>query len=414
LNLVNLSLFALGLALFLYMTGIFVFGVTVMGKRWSKRDAATHEQRWGRRALRITITAFVLHVVYFILRWISAGHIPNSNMFEYLVMLSGLITIAFLILYAIYRTPVLGMFGLPVTVVILVYASVFPWESSPLIPQLQSNLLIIHVTTAALGEAFFAIGFAAGFIHLVRTVNYAGTAKIDRREQRGLELIFWVILVFVGFVLATFLFKGVGYQAEFNYPMEENGEVVTKQVAYTLPPVVGPHEYEKITMDSFLGTSEPWTEAPGWMKGINSASKLNTVIWSLLTGTVLYWLVRLVLRRRLGAVVQPATKDLDPELLDEISYRSIAIGFPIFTLGALIFAMIWAQIAWSRFWGWDPKEVWALITWLFYSYYLHIRLSKGWMGKPSSWLAVVGFIIVMFTLIGVNLIIAGLHAYAGV
>jgi cytochrome c-type biogenesis protein CcsB len=105
---------------------------------------------------------------------------------------------------------------------------------------------------------------------------------------------------------------------------------------------------------------------------------------------------------------------IDPDDLDEISYRAIAIGFPVFTLGALIFAMIWAQIAWSRFWGWDPKEVWALITWLFYSAYLHLRLSRGWQGTRSAWLAVVGFIIVLFTLIGVNLVIAGLHSYAGV
>lgn len=409
-----MSLLSLGLALVFYMLGTISYGITVMGRRWSKFDADTHSKKWGRRSLILTFVALGLHVLYFTLRWISAGHIPNSNMFEYLVLLAGLITIAFLILYAIYRTPVLGMFALPVTVVVLVYASVYPWESSPLIPQLQSYLLIIHVSLAALGEAFFAIGFAAGLVHLVRTVNYAGTGKKDRWEQRGLELVFWVILVFIGFVLITFLFKGFGYQAEFNYPMEESGKVVTKSASYTLPPIVGPHDYEQISMDAFLGTTKPWTEAPGWLKGINSASKLNTIIWSLFSGTVLYWLVRLIIRRKLGAAVQPATKDLDPELLDEISYRSIAIGFPIFTLGALIFAMIWAQIAWSRFWGWDPKEVWALITWLFYSYYLHIRLSKGWMGKPSSWLAVVGFIVVMFTLIGVNLIIAGLHAYAGV
>jgi cytochrome c-type biogenesis protein CcsB len=105
---------------------------------------------------------------------------------------------------------------------------------------------------------------------------------------------------------------------------------------------------------------------------------------------------------------------MDPEDLDEIGYRAIAIGYPIFTLGALIFAMIWASEAWGRFWGWDPKEVWALITWLFYAAFLHLRLSRGWQGKKSAWLSVIGFLIVMFTLVGVNLVIAGLHSYAGV
>src|SRR5690606_21186986 len=136
--------------------------------------------------------------------------------------------------------------------------------------------------------------------------------------------------------------------------------------------------------------------------------------WSVIFGLLLYGITRLILRKHLGAAIHPMLKDIDPEDLDEISYRAIAIGFPIFTLGALIFAMIWAHIAWNRFWGWDPKEVWALITWLFYSVYLHLRLGRGWQGNRSAWLAVIGFIVVMFTLIGVNLIIAGLHSYAGV
>ena len=100
------------------------------------------------------------------------------------------------------------------------------------------------------------------------------------------------------------------------------------------------------------------------------------------------------------------------DFVDEISYRSVIIGFPVFTLGGLIFAMIWAQIAWSRPWGWDPKEVWALVTWLFYAAFLHLRLSKGWHGEKSAWLAVVGFAIIMFNLVAVNLVIAGLHSYA--
>ena len=111
---------------------------------------------------------------------------------------------------------------------------------------------------------------------------------------------------------------------------------------------------------------EPLIEVPA----IVNAKKLNTVIWSLGAGIILYGLLRLILRKRLAAVFQPIVKNVNIDLVDEISYRSVLIGFPIFTLGALIFAMIWAQIAWTRFWGWDPKEVWALITWLFYAAFL--------------------------------------------
>jgi cytochrome c-type biogenesis protein CcsB len=181
-----------------------------------------------------------------------------------------------------------------------------------------------------------------------------------------------------------------------------------------LPPIVQPHGATVVQMDSFLGITKPLFEAPSWMNGASAGRKLNTMIWSLLLGALLYGLLRVILRKPLGAAISPILKGMDAEDLDEISYRAIAIGYPIFTLGALIFAMIWAQEAWGRFWGWDPKEVWALITFLFYAVFLHLRLSKGWQGKKSAWLSVIGFIVVMFTLVGVNLVIAGLHSYAGV
>ncbi len=117
-------------------------------------------------------------------------------------------------------------------------------------------------------------------------------------------------------------------------------------------------------------------------------------------------------QKKLSLWLQKYVNSVNLDLMDEIGYRSVLIGFPVFTLGGLIFAMIWAQIAWSRFWGWDPKEVWALITFLFYAAFLHFRLSRGWHGEKSAWLAVIGFIIIMFNLVAVNLIIAGLHSYA--
>jgi cytochrome c-type biogenesis protein CcsB len=98
--------------------------------------------------------------------------------------------------------------------------------------------------------------------------------------------------------------------------------------------------------------------------------------------------------------------------LDEISYKAIAIGFPFFTLGAMIFGMVWAQHAWGRYWGWDPKEVWSLITWLFYALYLHARVTWGWRDHKTAWLAVFGFVAAIFTWFGVNYLLSGLHSYA--
>jgi cytochrome c-type biogenesis protein CcsB len=144
-----------------------------------------------------------------------------------------------------------------------------------------------------------------------------------------------------------------------------------------------------------------------------NAKKLNTVIWSFVGGILLYGIIRLIIRKRIAAALQPFVKNIKLDFVDEISYRSVLIGFPVFTLGALIFAMIWAQLAWTKFWSWDPKEDWALITFLFYAAFLHLRMSKGWHGEKSAWLAVIGFVIIMFNLVAVNLVIAGLHSYAG-
>jgi cytochrome c-type biogenesis protein CcsB len=103
---------------------------------------------------------------------------------------------------------------------------------------------------------------------------------------------------------------------------------------------------------------------------------------------------------------------LSTDMLDEITYKSIAIGFPMFTVGGLLLGLIWAKGAWGRYWGWDPKETWSLITWLVYAIYLHARMIAGWRGKRLAVLAVVGFIAVIVTYLGVNLIIKiGLHAY---
>jgi ABC-type transport system involved in cytochrome c biogenesis permease subunit len=97
--------------------------------------------------------------------------------------------------------------------------------------------------------------------------------------------------------------------------------------------------------------------------------------------------------------------------MDRLVATSIGIGYPIFTAGALIFGAIWAQTAWGSWWSWDPKETWALITWLLYTAYLHTRLSKKLRGRTSAILAIAGFLATVFTYFGVNFLLSGLHSY---
>ena len=101
----------------------------------------------------------------------------------------------------------------------------------------------------------------------------------------------------------------------------------------------------------------------------------------------------------------------EADMLDLISYRAIALGFLFLTL-CIITGAIWAKRAWGSYWSWDPKETWSLVTWLIYSIYLHLRLNKMWRGKKIAIVAVVGFLCVIFTYIGVNTLLSGLHSYA--
>ena len=96
---------------------------------------------------------------------------------------------------------------------------------------------------------------------------------------------------------------------------------------------------------------------------------------------------------------------------DRVAYTSVAAGYPVFTAGALVFGAIWAEQAWGRWWSWDPKEIWALVTWLVYTMYLHLRLTRRRKDALPSIVAVAGFLCALFTFFGVNFLLSGLHSY---
>jgi cytochrome c-type biogenesis protein CcsB len=103
----------------------------------------------------------------------------------------------------------------------------------------------------------------------------------------------------------------------------------------------------------------------------------------------------------------------DAESLGEVAYWSVLVGFPLLTLGIALGAY-WANNAWGRYWGWDPKETSALLTWFVYAGYLHARGLRGWEGKRAAYLLLAGYAAVLFTYFAVNFLISGLHSYAGV
>ncbi len=413
-----------------YLAAFLLYVSGTLGQRIS---GGTRFSRTPGHGTVANVIGVVLHGLAIVARWQGSGFWPTSNMYEFIGFMAFSSMLAFLVLHRMYRLYVLGALVTPVTIALLAYSYVFPPEVTPLIPALQSIWLPLHVSLAALGEGFFAVAFGAAMLYLLRVrglelaqararaaeevaAGLEGAAPMqgaapgavaetrwERWERivgiRLMEVVFYLILVILGFTVLALFFRYAGFEWIFN-----NGMSI-----YHLPPIIGPYGAEVGEHGSVLGIPLPTVVVPyGWR-----GKHLNTLLYSVVVGAVLYGFIRrFIARGRIGDALAVRVGG-DPELLDEISYRAVAIGYPIFTLGGLIFAMIWAKEAWGRYWFWDPKETWALIAWLVYSAYLHFRITAGWEGRRSAWLAVLGFGVILFTLVGVNLLIVGLHSYAG-
>jgi cytochrome c-type biogenesis protein CcsB len=102
----------------------------------------------------------------------------------------------------------------------------------------------------------------------------------------------------------------------------------------------------------------------------------------------------------------------DPDTLDTVAHRTMMFGFPIWTF-AIIAGAIWADSAWGRYWGWDPKETWSFITWVAYAGYLHARATAGWRGRKAAFISLIAFACLLFNFFGINYLVSGLHSYAG-
>lgn len=154
-----------------------------------------------------------------------------------------------------------------------------------------------------------------------------------------------------------------------------------------------------------------------WLAIHVSAAVLATGVFSVAALASVLQLVRARYERRVIAGAVPAGQGYlarfpSAEAIDRLAYRLHAFAFPVWTF-ALIAGAIWAEHAWGRFWGWDPKETWMFISWVVYAAYLHARSTAGWRNR-ASWIALVAYLTLLFNLVGVNLLFSGMHSYAGV
>ena len=326
---------------------------------------AFQKERVGVAATYITIFGFVVQTVALGIRWyekaslMGFGHIPPlSNMYESMVFWTWSIVMIYLIFERIYKNRTLGAIVTPIAFITIAGISIAPnisQEVQPLVPALQSNWLAIHVITSFLGYAAFAISFGVSVLYLV----LASEKRNDSFYVVGM-LSLATIITFLAAIFVDFLVwkvSGVPHPnllaASFASP-----SVAVKAVSW-------------IAAAFFFVLI--------WYVGVQYHDKMVTLFPSI-------------------------------KILDDVSYKTVMVGFPLLTIG-IVTGAAWANYAWGTYWSWDPKETWSLITWFIYAAFLHARFTAGWKGKRTAVLSVVGFAAVIFTYIGVNFVLSGLHSY---
>lgn len=263
-----------------------------------------------------TIIANTILVFILASRWIVAGYFPLSNLYESLLFLTCMLLTIYLYIETKTKSKLIGSILIPVTLLINGFANLTlspeMQKSSPLVPALQSNWLMMHVSMMLLSYGTLIMGSLLCILFLV----------ISRFKDVELKVIDNSSLPLYNIMLDY-------YEAKLLSPSTEISEL-------------------------------------GKLKLLQS--------------------------------------------IDNWSYRIIGLGFPFLTIG-IISGGVWANEAWGSYWSWDPKETWALITWLVFATYLHARITKGWEGKKTAILGSLGFFVIWICYLGVNFLGKGLHSY---
>ncbi len=263
-----------------------------------------------------SITANLLLIFILASRWIVAGYFPLSNLYESLLFLTWTLLTIYLYLENKTKSKLIGAVLIPVALLITAFANLTlspdMQKASPLVPALQSNWLMMHVSMMMLSYATLIMGSLLCILFLV----------ISKYQDVDLQIVDDSSLPLYNVMLDY-------YEAKLFTPSDEISEL-------------------------------------GKLKLLQS--------------------------------------------LDNWSYRIIGLGFPFLTIG-IIAGGVWANEAWGSYWSWDPKETWALITWIVFATYLHSRITKGWEGKKTAILGGLGFFVIWICYLGVNFLGKGLHSY---
>jgi cytochrome c-type biogenesis protein CcsB len=338
--------------------------------------STTVGRRVGMIGTGVAVVGWAAHVASITSRGLAAGRVPWANMYEYSSLLAlvavavGLVVVQQRLGYGHLVGFILATAVLSMTIGLLLFT-----PAGPVLPALNSYWIKIHTSAAMASSSIFMVGFVATALYLVKDTAERRVAERSSASYSGST----VGAAYVGGVTEE---RPEGY--ELDSGVGDDRVATTMVQRDVLSPVWFPLVPGLVVS---LFTLAVWRAPGAAIIAGSAAALLGTAAWY----SVPY--------------LPPAAK------LDNLAYRTIAFAFPIWTF-AVMAGAIWAEEAWGRYWGWDPKETGSFFTWVLYASYLHSRSTHGWRGRRAAWVAVVSFVALMVTYYAVNLWIVGLHSYA--
>lgn len=399
--------------------------------------AVTGIDRYVQFASLATWAGFIANTSAAAHRWYAAGRPPFSNIYEMLLCFIWTLAALTLFVEQRYRVRVVGTVTMPLAVLGVVLMQLLPSAVRPLVPALQSTWLHIHVTFAMLSYAACAVSFALAMMFLIQdriksetflaatSLLLAGIygGVLTRFAGGALQVVAWdaadghemfvaertplmVNIPDLGWLMLLVFTTSVIPLAIYLWQAARPGFVALawSNRIFGLAALL-----QVIALIAFLARIRSGTYPSQQTEGLfaTSTSASPFLLAGILGGLVasLHYLMLAWRRDGLERILPSAPK------LDWLTYKTIGIAFPLLTL-MIATGAYWANRTWGSYWSWDPKETWALITWLTYAGYLHMRIARGWRGRRAACFAILGFAIVLFTFFGVTYLLPGLHAYA--
>lgn len=280
-------------------------------------------------------------------RWLEAGYFPLSNLYESLFFIAWGITAVHFLAESMSRSPLVGVVTAPVAMGITAFATL----SLPTEMQVSEPLVpALKSNWLMMHVSVMLLSYAALMVGSLLAIAFLVATRGQNIELKGSSV-------------------GTGAYRDTRYRLHQPAETPSTSASLTIT------SQETINSTGSGGGTAVLTPPLPTQKVPLSPQRLSLA-----------------------------------ESLDNISYRIIGLGFPLLTIG-IIAGAVWANEAWGSYWSWDPKETWALVTWLVFAAYLHARITRGWQGRRPAILAASGFLVVWVCYLGVNLLGKGLHSY---